>query len=80
MQERQWTTSQSYAAKFTRDALQRDTFKVHITLLTAASSSVDNDARQATSHAHTTLRVWRAHGLDSEFAKLFLRKPPFVKF
>ena len=51
-------------------------FEVGIALLTAVSSSADNGM---TVHirwnlllclTHTTLRVWRVHGLNSEFVKL----------
>ena len=42
VQECRWATSRGYAAKSARDTLQRDTFKVGIALLTAASSSADN--------------------------------------
>ena len=43
MQKDQWTTSQGYAAKSTRDALKKDTLEVGIALLTAVSSSADNN-------------------------------------
>ena len=42
MQERRWATSQGYAAKSARDALQRDTFDAGTAALTAASSSADD--------------------------------------
>ena len=61
-------TSWGYAAKYARDALQRDTFKVGIALLTAMPTLL--------------YVVVCAHGLDSEFTKLFqrnLQKPSFAR-
>ena len=85
MQECRWTTSQGYAAESARDALQRDTFKVGIALLRAVNSSADHGGRQcilACMPRPYYITLWCAHGLDSEFAKLFqqnLQKPPFAK-
>ena len=64
------------AVESTRNTLQRDTFEVGVALLTAVSLSRRQcvlDGTRLVCHAHRTLRMWRVHGLDSEFAKLFLK-------
>ena len=66
-----------HPAESTRDTLPRDSFKVGTALLTAASLSVDDSVTMRIRqnlllcHAHTTLRMQHAHGLNSEFAKLY---------
>ena len=52
-----------------RNAPQKDTLELGIALLTAASLSPDNDWRRICLYATSILQ--HAHGLDSEFVKLF---------
>ena len=66
VQEHWWTTSQGYAAKSAKDALQRDTFKVGNALLTAVSLSVDNSLDSAYGLDIDNIIIY---GLDGEFAK-----------
>ena len=66
VQEHRWTTSWGYTADSAKDALQRNTFEVGITLLTAASLSADNslDSTHGLDIDNINWQFNIIHGLD----------------